>query len=949
MIYPRPLLLGLCSLLFILVVYLSASTTPLSLSAQGCRMSWMSPSYLLQTGFDHRWTRPTLARRYSLWLYREVGWEDELHGSPVLFIPGNAGSSHQVRSIASSATRQYFSSPYIVAPEFAARNVRDLDFFAVEYNEDLSAFHGTTLESQTSYAADAVRYILSLYPPNTHLTILGHSMGGIAAVSLLDSPIAAANISAVITMSTPHTLPPARFDRRIDSIYRTNAKILAESSTPILSLCGGATDMMIPSESCILPSSRSSLTTPYRKTVFASGLAGAWTGVGHREMVWCHQVRWRVARAALELAHAPVPAAALDAWLDDGRVPSAVTDDIPASLTLDLSRSEVLPASMPLVLVGPNGFKERIWLITIPRADENNNRRMNLVMYVSGAIPPVAPQNANALQVTVYYCAGSSSVPEDGKECERIAPFQHRLLPSPVPGKKFPVPGEGSDESEGVVYFEADVTAAPNGWVALRVQGADGRGWVAAGFEPGDALLNDAGTFDLAIGKTLVNVDPTALRTRIHLPNLLANVLLVYRLTPIMQPTFTREKCSQSFLSPLLTHTSGGANVETHYHPLSPLTLQHPVLLHTHISGPYIASSAGARGIELTIHSVSKSDCGVAAVEIKIDQWSTLGRWGSRHWPALVCWSVGVASILLFQALGAAEAGLRVPSLAASLSSFAQRPLPALLLASLLLAHLPLPASLYIGTGGEIFFTPIAPLLLATASGLVCLSYALLIILMLPLRLLSKRQADTTVHRRTVFSMLLILLLIFLLVPWQVAFLGAWCIHLYTSATSRRNAVAIAQSSRTTSEGSPQEDNKPEACANDRSPWSGADRHNMDMHILLFLTWLLPLTAPVLAVWVRTLLTAGWTTPFDGDHNPLLVAPFLVLVDFASWTSGILLPRQSREPISLRITLIFVSLVAFVWGPRHTYTIFDATGVAIGALVTIRIGPRYWGGVSYFR
>jgi GPI inositol-deacylase len=55
----------------------------------------------------------------------------------------------------------------------------------VEYNEDLSAFHGPTLDSETAYAADAVRYILSLYPVGTEILILGHSMGGIAAVSLL--------------------------------------------------------------------------------------------------------------------------------------------------------------------------------------------------------------------------------------------------------------------------------------------------------------------------------------------------------------------------------------------------------------------------------------------------------------------------------------------------------------------------------------------------------------------------------------------------------------------------------------------------------------------------------------------------------------------------------------------------------------------------------------------
>ena len=53
------------------------------------------------------------------------------------------------------------------------------------------------------------------------------------------------------------------------------------------------------------------------------------------------------------------------------------------------------------------------------------------------------------------------------------------------------------------------------------------------------------------------------------------------------------------------------------------------------------------------------------------------------------------------------------------------------------------------------------------------------------------------------------------------------------------------------------------------------------------MTWLLPLVAPGLAVWVRTLATAGLTTPFDGDHNFMYVAPFLVLVEvFGGGTTG---------------------------------------------------------------
>lgn len=148
---------------------------------------------------------------------------------------------------------------------------------------------------------------------------MGHSMGGIVATSLLPSN----RISAILTMSAPHTLPPARFDARVDEIYHANTQTLFSDPTPMVSLCGGATDMMIPSESCILPPIAAGHL--YRKTVFTSALEGAWTGVGHQEMVWCHQVRWRIARAALKLGMANNPKGrglVLDKWLRE--IPSEV-------------------------------------------------------------------------------------------------------------------------------------------------------------------------------------------------------------------------------------------------------------------------------------------------------------------------------------------------------------------------------------------------------------------------------------------------------------------------------------------------------------------------------------------------------------------------------------------------------------------------------------------------
>lgn len=72
-------LVALFSISSLGLFYRATSDSAIRLSPQGCRMSYMSPSYLIQSQFDSSWT--PLAKRYSLQLYREVGWEDDEVGS----------------------------------------------------------------------------------------------------------------------------------------------------------------------------------------------------------------------------------------------------------------------------------------------------------------------------------------------------------------------------------------------------------------------------------------------------------------------------------------------------------------------------------------------------------------------------------------------------------------------------------------------------------------------------------------------------------------------------------------------------------------------------------------------------------------------------------------------------------------------------------------------------
>lgn len=164
------------------------------------------------------------------------------------------------------------------------------------------------------------------------------------------------------------------------------------------------------------------------------------------------------------------------------------------------------------------------------------------------------------------------------------------------------------------------------------------------------------------------------------------------------------------------------------------------------------------------------------------------------------------------------------------------------------------------------------------------------------------RKGRPTVQRGTILSLLTICAAIFLFIPWQVAFLGCWVLHLYTCATARQHQKEVAHGSKTdavpmtnTRRDSAEDHGAMSPTLPPRKPPSEfiirQSNLNHSLHMLLLMTWLLPFTAPILAVWVRTLLTAGFATPFDSDHNFISVLPFLILVDYASWTPGRLFER----------------------------------------------------------
>ena len=178
----------------------------------------------------------------------------------------------------------------------------------MDFNEDFSAFHAQTLREQALFVSKAVRRVLEEYDylpqesrPN-QVTLLGHSMGGIVARLALIFDVAAP-VDVLLTMSTPHVLPPATLEYGMESLYREISHPHGSTSPLLISVCGGVSDSQIVSDGCVLP--REIISAQDGFAVFTTGIPGVWTGVDHQAMMWCHQLRWRIARVLLDMTRTP--------------------------------------------------------------------------------------------------------------------------------------------------------------------------------------------------------------------------------------------------------------------------------------------------------------------------------------------------------------------------------------------------------------------------------------------------------------------------------------------------------------------------------------------------------------------------------------------------------------------------------------------------------------------
>lgn len=240
---------------------------------------------------------------YGLYLYGEGVYAQEtralkLTGAPVLFLPGNAGSYKQARSLGSVALRK------------AETMEGGLHFnvFTVDFNEELVALYGGSLLRQTHFLHESIKAILRLYkhlktPPQS-VVLVGHSMGGVVARALFTLPRFNTNlVSLIITQASPHLAPVLALDPYLLDFYSAVRQKWVNQANKlrnvtVLSVGGGYRDYQVRSGLTSLPCPPGD---PNKLSLVVTAVPRTWVSTDHLSIVWCKELVLATVRAFFDL------------------------------------------------------------------------------------------------------------------------------------------------------------------------------------------------------------------------------------------------------------------------------------------------------------------------------------------------------------------------------------------------------------------------------------------------------------------------------------------------------------------------------------------------------------------------------------------------------------------------------------------------------------------------
>ncbi|CCG81487.1 GPI inositol-deacylase [Taphrina deformans PYCC 5710] len=918
-----------------------------------CNMSFMYPSYRHLHGFDHEHTR--FASKYSLYLYREmtIDLSEEPQGVPVLFVPGNAGSYKQIRPIAAEAAAQ-FQQSLKDNPDILRQGKRSLDFFTVDFNEDFSAFHGQTMLDQAEYLNSAITYILSLYtdarkspsfrslPDPTSVIIIGHSMGGLVArLTQIMPNYLPKSINTILTMSTPHAIPPAPFDPRIQQIYEDVNQFWHRSfskppeSNPLkdvslVSIAGGGLDTIVASD---YSSVRMFAPVSNAFTVFTSTIPDVWISADHQAILWCDQFRKVVARALLECVDARMATQTsglahrmdtfsrhflsqldkksgqrrqLSSFMSAQYVDEHIDRHAYSNGTFLRQSFSLLSEDIDVLSVAPNTNASVQFLTNInPRGDSDHST------------------------ISIHRCLKQVGT---GMEVDKQLPA---LVCDDLTGELAVLPSRDdlshTGSNERTYFLEHKTCAIPfQHYFVVKSRSAHDNRFVAAQVTKSSSDTEIDVTIDMFSlffgGFRIIFGSTQSLMSTIRVRGLVSS-LITYKLR-------IATRLCKSRLMETVTRQHMATTFESKYHVESDV-----IDINLHGQAPFFPPVVSADQGLVIQHWSDPACSGPLDVALVVDYLGSLGKLVMRFRVVLIVYPLAMALLVVWLQTVVYNSTGSLLSFQQGLRMLVAHGLAAMLLVisavSLCLTYVQQGSMMSLGRHfmpsdnsqasakyvmlmndkllglQDPFLWWLAPLFLLVSIGMLNTASLFLdfVIKTVAVALdavkgnssIATEQAERSFSRRLITTAILLGFVSFL-VPYQFAYIVACivqlatCVRLLRSTDTRMTLKAF----------------------------------NFNFGILTLMICVLPINIPILVVWVRN-ISVQWLTPFSSHHNVLSVAPIMLLVE--SLTNGWIAP-PIRSPFEklLGLIILVMSCIILLYGVMYTYLLHHILNVLAGCL-----------------
>lgn len=986
-------------------------------NTNACHMSYMKPDIIAMTDFNT--THTPLAHKYSLHLYREldVDLSREVGGRPVLFVPGNGGSMRQIRSIAGEAAVQFWGGRNHTQTQrdsdtdtesrdtfaFGEEEEEDtevdlpLDFFTVNFQEDLTAFDGTTVVDQAEYLNKAITYILSLYKshdsPPTSVILIGHSMGGIVARTMvtLDSYVPQ-SINTILTLATPHVLPPVSFDKGIVGLYhqvneywsretRAGGKL---ENTLLVSITGGIRDQMIPAE---YSSVHTFLPPSNGFAVATTSIPGVWMSIDHQAMVWCHQLRKVLADALLTVAGEAEESVAmrLETFQEYFLSGMERVEQKKSTLTLDTLVSFNTPLTTTSNIIindhSPNQLVKTKSYFKFPvlKASEINEMAKSFGMAVEPGKALLVKTNMPLEDVHILVCRNNDGTVDTngfaflrygskskgvrvGTETLVCASIESEaiLMPSSIKyATDSKIPEEDPEEIEEGEEDEPLMFSMPSQYIQLSPETLEGYNYVVVidntfteSLSPDSYLLAElAAPADMAVvatptwwnvlqqGRFTIQLpEKRALLTKISLPHFWSS-LVAFSIRLSTSDSFSMEyQCEAK-------KTMGSE----HDVLFAPLLMQYSVQLHeakfstnlcggyeqgtrvaVHGGAPYMPQVDDITGTELYLWTDSSSRSSESlSLTLEIDLWGSLGRFLGFYRVMFAIFPMFIFLCLFMIQFRVWTVSSEFPSLTDTLDLFIQSVLPWILLGSCFIPLIP-----------STLVTMLYPQMSVSGQQFLGL-HGMHLWFLGPVSLVIATGVVVVLHW--------LLQMITLSTSQCYTVLGlspiapespfsvrrivtiSFLLLLVFKVVPHQFAFMVAVLVMVMGAGKARVQRVMKSKKEDVF-YTDFSLVNYTHSLLLLLVLLLPMNAPTLVVWLHNMANK-WHTPLESHHEVSAILPILLLVLTASRGIMIRKPQSNRALYATFAFLAYFALFVLFHGVVHAYRLHLLTnGLSLGLL-----------------